>query len=215
MQGKLIVIEGIDGSGKATQAELLTQYLQKAGKSSRKITFPNYKSPACGAVKMYLGGEFGTKPDDVNAYAASTLYAVDRFASFKTDWGQAYNNGEIIIADRYVTSNAVHQMAKISQGEWDAYLNWLYDFEYNKIGLPKPDHVIYLSLAENTSRALINIRAEAQDIHENDREFMKRSREAAYYAAKHDNWLTINCDNNDNLLPREEITKLIIRALNL
>jgi len=215
MQGKLIVIEGIDGSGKATQAELLTQYLQKIGKNAMKITFPDYDSPACGAVKMYLDGEFGKKPDDVNAYAAGTLYAVDRFASYKTNWGQAYENGAIIIADRYVTSNAVHQMAKMFQDEWDNYLDWLYDFEYNKIGLPRPDSVIYLNIDEDLSCDLIEKRAQNKDIHETDREFMQRSREAAKYAAKHDCWFTINCTDGENLLPREEITNLIIKALEL
>lgn len=215
MQGKLIVIEGIDGSGKATQAELLTQHLRAIGENALKITFPDYNSPACGAVKMYLGGEFGKNPDDVNAYAAGTFYAVDRYASYKTDWGQAYYDGVIIVADRYVTSNAVHQMAKMPQDEWDNYLEWLYDFEYNKIGLPRPDAVIYLNIDEDLSRELIEKRAQNQDIHEGDRKFMQRSREAAYYAAKHGNWLTINCADDEKLLSREEITEKIVKALNL
>ena len=130
MNGKLIVLEGLDGSGKATQAALLTEYLSHQGVPVKKITFPDYASDSSALVKMYLAGKFGTHPDDVNAYAASAFYAVDRFASFKTNWGSFYQNGGVVVADRYTTSNAVHQCSKLPEEEWPAYLDWLFTFEY-------------------------------------------------------------------------------------
>ena len=126
---KLIVIEGLDGSGKATQAKLLTSTLQEMGRTVRQVSFPDYESDSSALVKMYLAGEFGTSPSDVNAYAASSFYAVDRYASFKKDWEKDYAEG-IIVADRYTTSNAIHQCSKLPQEQWDGYLDWLFDFEY-------------------------------------------------------------------------------------
>ena len=150
--GKLIVIEGLDGSGKATQAELLQKSLQKKEKFKiRKVSFPNYDSPSSSLIKMYLGGQFGTEPDSVNAYAASAFYAVDRYAGFKKDWGEDYKNG-LIVADRYTTSNAVHQCAKLPREEWNAYLTWLFALEYEKMGIPKPDIVIYLKVNPEVSQ---------------------------------------------------------------
>ena len=133
--GKLIVIEGLDGSGKGTQAELLAKNLEAQGKAVRKISFPDYVSDSSALVKMYLSGQFGSRPEDVNAYAASTFYAVDRFASFKRDWGGFYEDGGIVVADRYTTSNAVHQCSKLPQEQWDAFLAWLFDFEYHLLGM--------------------------------------------------------------------------------
>jgi dTMP kinase len=138
----LIVIEGLDGSGKATNAAALYKKLEELGKNVKKISFPDYDSDSSALIKMYLGGQFGSKPGDVNAYAASAFYAVDRFASFKTGWQTEYQRGDWIIADRYTTSNAVHQASKLEGGERDGYFEWLYDFEFNKMGLPKPDLVI-------------------------------------------------------------------------
>ena len=137
-KGKLIIVEsGTDGSGKATQTQKLYDKLIAQGKKVRKITFPNYDSPACMPVKMYLNGEFGSNPGDVNAYVASTFYAIDRFASFKNDWGEFYNNGGIILSDRYTTSNMVHQAVKMDDRfERDKYLNWLYELEFELYGLP-------------------------------------------------------------------------------
>ena len=144
MKGKLIVIEGLDGSGKATQAKLLAQTLAENGERVKKITFPDYESDSSALVRMYLHGEFGSKPGDVNAYAASAFYAVDRYASFKKDWGEVYQSGGLIIADRYATSNGIHQCSKLDESDWDEYLKWLDDFEYKKLGIPAPDTVIYL-----------------------------------------------------------------------
>ena len=138
-KGKLIVLEGLDGSGKATQAKLLAEHLAAQGVPVQKITFPDY-------VKMYLAGQFGQHPDDVNAYAASSFYAVDRYASYKTSWGSFYEQGGVIIADRYTTSNAVHQCSKLPQEQWEEYLHWLFDYEFRLLGLPAPDRVIYLQV---------------------------------------------------------------------
>ena len=130
MSGKLIVFEGTDGSGKATQTALLCRYLEGAGVPYRKITFPRYGQPSAAMVQAYLGGELGKHPGDVNAYAATLFYAVDRYASYKQDWGGFYENGGLIVADRYTTSNAVHQASKLPDGERETYLDWLFDLEY-------------------------------------------------------------------------------------
>ena len=140
-KGRLLVIEGLDGSGKATQAELLAAALAADGLPVRQVSFPNYASDSSALVRMYLSGQFGSKPDDVNAYAASSFFAVDRYASFKTDWGGFYRDGGVVLADRYTTSNGAHQCSKLPPDQWDSYLDWLFDFEYRLLGLPAPDAV--------------------------------------------------------------------------
>ena len=140
-KGRLLVIEGLDGSGKATQAKLLASYLAESGRKVMEITFPDYESDSSALVKMYLSGQFGDKPDDVNPYAASSFYAVDRYASYKTRWGSFYEAGGIVIADRYTTSNAVHQCSKLPPEQWDDFLRWAFDYEYRLLGLPAPDAV--------------------------------------------------------------------------
>ena len=182
-RGKLIVLEGLDGSGKATQAKRLAAALAAEGRPVREITFPNYESDSSALVRMYLAGQFGEKPDDVNAYAASSFYAVDRYAGYKADWGKFYEEGGILIADRYTTSNAVHQCSKLPPMHWDGFLNWLFDFEYKKIGIPTPDEVIYLAVDPEVSQRLLTERyqghEEKKDIQEKDREYIARSRAAA------------------------------------
>ena len=145
-KGRLLVIEGLDGSGKATQAKLLASYLAESGRKVMEITFPDYESDSSALVKMYLSGRFGDKPDDVNPYAASSFYAVDRYASYKTKWGSFYEAGGIVIADRYTTSNAVHQCSKLPPEQWDDFLRWAFDYEYRLLGLPAPDAVVYLQV---------------------------------------------------------------------
>ena len=157
-KGKLIVLEGLDGSGKATQAKLLEAHLKEQGFSVREITFPNYESDSSALVKMYLAGQFGQHPDDVNAYAASSFYAVDRYASYKTSWGSYYEQGGVIIADRYTTSNAVHQCSKLPPEEWEQFLHWLFDYEFHLLGLPAPDCVIYLQVDPAVSQKLMTQR---------------------------------------------------------
>ena len=144
----LIAIEGVDKSGKETQAALLLERLRSENRNVRKIEFPNYASEASAAVKMYLNGEFGESPDDVNPYAASILFTVDRYASYKKDWSAFLGSGGIVIADRYTMSNMIHQGAKFADpAERRAYIGWLADFEFVKVGLPRPDIVIFLDLS--------------------------------------------------------------------
>jgi len=144
MSGKLIVIEGLDGSGKATQAEKLCETLKAKGINAIKVSFPDYESDSSALVKMYLHGEFGTDPSDVNPYAASSFYAVDRFASYAKNWKQFFQDGGIVIADRYTTSNAIHQCSKLPEDQWDAFLKWLFHYEYDLLGIPTPYRTVYL-----------------------------------------------------------------------
>lgn len=207
MSGKLIVIEGLDGSGKSTQLGLLQKRINQ---EVRFVKFPDYDSDSSALVKMYLVGEFGDKPGDVNAYAASAFYAVDRFASFKTDWGKDYLNGATILCDRYATSNAVHQAAKLADGERDAYLDWLYDFEFEKLGIPKPDAVIFLDMPIDVSQKLMTSRYEGdeckKDIHERDTAYLEHCREAALYAANRLGWSVVMCAENGQPKTREAIS---------
>ncbi len=195
------MIEGLDGSGKATQAARLAQSLAQEGENVKQITFPDYESESSALVRMYLSGKFGDKPDDVNAYAASSFYAVDRYASYKTVWGEFYREGGLVLSDRYTTSNAVHQCSKLPPMHWDGFLNWLFDFEYKKIGIPVPDAVLYLAEEPEVSQHLLEDRyhgAESKkDIQEKDNEYMARSRAAAEYCAKTLGWYRIACTRSD------------------
>ena len=209
MSGKLIVIEGLDGSGKATQAKLLAEELRRQGRKVREISFPDYKSDSSALIKLYLGGAFGSKPDDVNAYAASSFFAVDRYASYKGDWGPFYQQGGIIIADRYTTSNAVHQCSKLPKEDWDAYLDWLFRFEYEQLGIPAPDTVIYLRVAPAVSQKLMTQRYHGdegkKDIHESNVEYLNRSRMAAEYCAEKLGWKIVLCTDGGAMRSVEEI----------
>ena len=194
-KGRLIVLEGIDGSGKSAQFRRLCARLEQDGIDYNHIVFPRYDQDSSALIRMYLGGEFGHKPDDVNAYTASTFYAVDRFASYKKDWGSAYEAGGFFLADRYTTSNAVHQGCKLSDEELPAFFSWLSDLEYEKMGLPKPDLVIYLDVDIETSLARMRRREEKNhthaDIHEQDIEYLRRCLHTADRAADYYGWLRI------------------------
>ena len=200
--GKLIIFEGLDGSGKGTQTNLLCQALRAKGEEPMQITFPDYESDSSALVKMYLSGQFGQKPDDVNAYASSTFYAVDRFASYKTRWGDFYRRGGLVVSDRYTTSNAVHQCSKLPPMHWDGFLEWLFDFEYKKMGIPAPDAVVYLSVEVEVSQRLIAERyhgdTNKMDIQEKDIEYLARSRAAAEYCARKLGWERIVCTKEEN-----------------
>lgn len=195
--GKLIIFEGLDGSGKGTQTALTAQKLAARGVDLRQITFPDYASESSALVKLYLAGAFGQKPDDVNAYAASSFYAVDRYASYKTGWGAFYRDGGLVLSDRYTTSNAVHQCSKLPPAQWDGFLNWLFDFEYHKIGIPAPDAVVYLAVDPEVSQRLLAARYHGddskKDIQEKDLDYLARSRAAAEYCAKALGWKRIDC----------------------
>ena len=216
-RGKLIVIEGLDGSGKATQAKRLAASLQERGLCVREITFPDYGSESSALVKMYLAGAFGKEPGDVNAFAASAFYAVDRYAGMKRDWGAFYEAGGILIADRYTTSNAVHQCCKLERSGWDGYLGWLFHFEYEMLGLPAPDLVVYLRLEIDASQRLISKRYHGdenrKDIHESNTDYLKHAHEAADYCAEKYGWNTVECAGQGVMRSVEEIGKEIFGAV--
>ena len=215
--GKLIVIEGLDGSGKSTQLELLPQNLLKQGIESRMVSFPDYDSNSSALVKMYLAGEFGKKPGDVNAYAASLFYAVDRFASYKTNWGEYYNQNGVIVSGRYTTSNAVHQTSKMDESDWQGFLDWLYDLEYNKVGIPKPDKVIFLNVPVEVSQGLLSDRyagdESKKDIHERDKDYLLHCHKAADFAINQYGWDKIECYDNDKMRSREDISKEVLKIV--
>ena len=207
--GKLIVIEGTDGSGKSTQFRLLTQRLENENIAFQKIVFPQYSEPSSALIRMYLGGEFGTNPSDVNAYAASSFYAVDRYASYKKAWGQWYEQGGLVVCDRYTTSNAVHQCSKLPQEQWEEYLHWLFDYEFRLLGLPAPDRVIYLQVDPAVSQRLMTQRYHGdeskKDVHEKDTAYLARSRAAAEFCARHLGWDTVHCTSGDAMRSIEDI----------
>ena len=213
--GKLIVIEGLDGSGKSTQLELLPQNLKKAGIDSRSVSFPDYDSNSSALVKMYLGGEFGKKPGDVNAYAASLFYAVDRFASYKTNWGEYYNQNGVIVSGRYTTSNAVHQTSKMDESEWKDFLDWLYDLEYNKVAIPKPDKVIFLDMPIEVSQKLLSGRYKGdetkKDIHESDTAYLDKCRKAAMFTAEYSGWTIVPCAKDGEPRSIEDIANDVLK----
>lgn len=194
-KGKLIVLEGIDGSGKSSQYKRICDKLLNDGVSYRHIVFPRYEKDSSALIRLYLGGMFGSRPGDVNAYTASTFYAVDRFASYRDDWGKYYENGGLIFSDRYTTSNAVHQGSKLSDEELPAFFDWLQDLEYNKMLLPKPDLVIYLDTSVAISAARMRRRENRTgthaDIHEQDNSYLARCLHTADLACEHYGWIRI------------------------
>lgn len=215
--GRLIVIDGLDGSGKSTQLTHLDAYLQKSGIRYKQICFPDYAQPSSALVKMYLAGEFGTNADAVNAYAASSFYAVDRYASYKKFWQADYEQGALIVAARYTTSNAIHQMAKLPRCEWDAYLHWLEEYEYRLLALPRPDTVLFLDMPPAVSQQLLSHRYEGdeskKDIHERDAAYLRSCRECALYAAGRQHWHCIPCGDEKGPFAEEAITQRIIACV--
>ena len=218
-RGTLIVIEGLDGSGKATQAKLLFESLQQRGKNVRQVSFPDYDSDSSALVKMYLAGDFGSDPGDVNAYAASTFFAVDRYDSFKKNWREFYENGGVVIADRYTTSNAVHQCSKLPETEWEGYLDWLFHFEYDLLGIPAPDCVFYLQTDPGMSQKLLTERyrgdEKKKDIHERNADYLAHSRAAAEFCAKKLGWTTIHCVKDGSMRGIQEIHEELLGCLML
>ena len=215
--GKLIVIEGTDGSGKSTQFKLLTQRLTENGKAYHRLVFPRYAEPSSALIRMYLGGEFGTRPTDVNAYAASAFYAVDRFASYKQEWQQWYQEGGLVVADRYTTSNAVHQASKESPETREAFLKWLYEFEYDKLALPCPDLVLYLDVPTDFTEKLMRKREQdtntKADIHEQDSAYLATCRETGRAAAQYYGWTIIECVRDGAMRSIEDIHEEIYRHI--
>ncbi|MCI2055858.1 MAG: deoxynucleoside kinase [Oscillibacter sp.] len=215
MNGHLIVFEGTDGSGKATQSNLLCKRLEKEGIDYRKIDFPRYGKPSAAMVEEYLRGAYGKKPGDVNAYAATMFYAMDRYASYKDDWGSFYEAGGLVIADRYTTSNAVHQASKLPKSERGEYLNWLFNLEYGRLGLPKPDLVIYLDMPTEITEKMMRKReaetATHADIHEQDEAYLKRCRQNAAEVVRECAWQVISCAENGEPRTIEDIHAEVYR----
>lgn len=218
MAGTLIVCEGTDGSGKSTQFSLLCRRVEASGTSFRRLVFPQYSEPSSALIRMYLGGEFGSHPADVNAYAASAFYAVDRYASWKKVWGEDYRKGGLILSDRYTSSNAVHQACKLPEDQWEDFFRWLDDFEHDKLGLPRADLVLYLDMPTELAVSLLRSR-EAQshtkgDIHEVDTDYLSLCHRTARKAAACLGWTTISCvDGSGALRSPEEIHREIWRTV--
>lgn len=217
MSGKLIIFEGTDGSGKATQTALLCRELERRGIPYKKLDFPRYGEESSALVRLYLSGAFGSHPDDVNAYAAASFFAVDRYASYKQDWGKFYEDGGLVLADRYTTSNAVHQGSKLPPAEQEAYFRWLFDFEYRLLGLPEPDLVIYLDVpVDQTEKNMLHRQADTNtsgDIHETNTEYLRACRLAAGTAADRFGWRRIPCVENGVMRSIEDIHKEVYSAV--
>ena len=216
-QGRLIVFEGTDGSGKTTQAELLCRRLEAERIPCREIDFPRYGNPFAEPARLYLHGALGNHPGDVNAYAASTMYAIDRYASYKEDWGDFYEQGGLVIANRYTTSNAVHQASKLPPEERRAFLDWLFDLEYRRLGLPAPDLVLYLDMPTEISGRMLRGREAATgtqaDIHEQDAEYLRRCRDNAGEVARMCGWTVIRCARGDMPRTVDEIHQEVYRKV--
>lgn len=217
MQGKLIVIDGLDGSGKTTQHSLAVNALLDRGCKAKGISFPDYNEESSSLIKMYLGGEFGNKPSDVNAYAASSFYAVDRYSSFKKYWETFYNDGGIVVAARYTSSNMFHQMSKLPREQWDEFLAWVEDYEYSKLCIPKPDAVMFLDMEPKVSRELISKRylgdEQKRDLHEQDFDYLIKCREASIYASQRLGFEIISCSDSKTPYSIEKIRENILRII--
>lgn len=215
--GRLIVVDGLDGCGKSTQLQRLDAYFKESGKPYKQISFPDYENPSSALVRLYLDGRLGDSPSDVNAYASSSFYAVDRYASYKQFWQKEYERGDLIVAARYVTSNAIHQMSKLPTAAWDEYLDWLAEYEYDRLGLPRPDSVVFLDMPPAVADALVMSRyqgdAEKKDIHEKDAAYLAACRPAALYAAEKWGWHVISCAAGDRPRAVEDITADILTAV--
>ncbi len=213
--GKIIVIEGTDGSGKSTQFQKLTQRLLDENQPFKTLVFPRYSEPSSALIRMYLGGEFGNKPTDVNAYAASAFFAVDRYAAYKQDWGKWYEDGGLIVSDRYTTSNAVHQASKEPEEKQSEFLNWLYQFEYDCLGLPRPDLTIYLDVPTDFTEKMLRGREQETntnaDIHEQDMDYLATCRKTGKKAAAFYNWTVIECVKDGVMRSIEDIHEEIYR----
>lgn len=217
MKTHLIAIDGLDGSGKQTQTELLGKTLSENKIPYRCLSFPTYDDEMCAQVKMYLSGRFGDDPNAVNAYAASSFFGVDRYCSYMLDWKKDYEAGKVILANRYTSANAVHQLSKLGESEGKEFLKWLMDFEFGKLGIPKPDAVVYLCLPPEISRELIEKRSREtgvkMDIHERNFDYLEKSYKAALYSASELGWITIDCSENGRIRTREDIHEEMVARI--
>lgn len=217
MKGKLIVFEGIDGSGKSTQFDLMCKRLENHGVDFRRLIFPQYNQPSSALIRMYLEGQFGKNPTDVNAYASSAFYAVDRYASFVKVWRDYYLSGGMILADRYTTSNAIHQGAKLPDDEQENFFRWLEQFEYEKMGLPVPDSVVYMDVtlesADENLRSREAKKGQSGDIHETDSGYLAKCLTVAKKAADYYGWNIVKCTSDGAMRNPENIHQEIFTLL--
>lgn len=218
--GKLFVIDGTDGSGKQTQLEQLQVHLTKDKIEYKTVSFPNYDSPSSSLVKMYLSGEFGEDPKQISPYIASNFYAADRYATYKKDFEAYYQNGGIILADRYTTANMVHQASKIEdEKEREKFIDWLFDLEFNLYGIPKPTEVFFLNMPTKTAQELIQNRenkfshTEEKDIHERNAKHLEESYQAACSVSKKYGWYEIQCAPEGKLKTIEQIHEEIYQEV--
>ena len=216
-KGTLIVFEGIDGSGKSTQFDLLCSKLKDRGTDFRRLSFPRYTKPSSALIQMYLGGEFGTDPDAVNPYAASSFFTVDRIASYLQDWKDYFDQGGLILTDRYTTSNAIHQGAKLPSDKREHYYKWLYEYEFELIALPKPTTVIYMDIDAELSLKRLALR-QAQtgttgDIHERDKDYLTQSSQSGRQAADFYAWKKISCSDGGYEFSVDEIHEKVMELL--
>lgn len=218
--GKLFVIDGTDASGKQTQLKKLQERLEKENIDYKLVSFPNYDSPSSLLVKMYLSGEFGENAKEISPYIASTFFAVDRYATFKKELEEYYNNGGIILADRYTTANMVHQAGKIeNKEEREKFLNWLWDYEFNLYKLPVPTKVFFLDMPPEYAFKLMQNREnkftheDKKDIHERDKSHIIDSYNAACEVADKYNWVKIECVKENRIRTIDEIHEDIFKEI--
>jgi dTMP kinase len=217
-KGKMLVFEGLDGSGKQTQSQLLFERLEENGYPVMKVSYPRYDNESSALVRMYLRGEFGDNPNEISPYICSTFYAVDRYASYKQDYEQFYNNGGIVIADRYTTSNMLHQASKIQNAfERQKFLDWLYDFEFNLYKLPVPDLVFFLDLSVADTFNLTKNRAnkitgeKKKDIHESNAVHLNSAYDIACELIKKYQWIQIKCITDNKIRTIQDISDEIFK----
>lgn len=217
MDKHLIAVDGLDASGKKTQTELLAAAFREKGVKYRYISFPTYNGDYSALVNMYLSGRFGDDPEIVNPYAASSFFASDRYCSYMLDWKKDHDAGSVILADRYTSANAVHQLSKLPRDEYDGFLDWLTDYEYRRLQIPKPDAVIYLCLPPELSIKLLEKRCgetgAGKDIHESNREHLENSYKAALYSAEKLGWMKIDCSTGGEIRGIDDIHREIITRL--
>ena len=216
--GKFIAIDGLDGSGKGTQTDILVEKLKSENKRVRVLSFPMYENDSSLFARMYLDGKLGKNPSDTNAYAASMFFASDRYISYKTDWIKDINDpATYVIANRYTSANAVHQLSKLPSDMWEEFLNWLWDFEFKKLGLPVPDATVYLEVHPDVSLSLVKSRSEETgrkiDIHEGDRDYMFKCYDAALYSSNTLGWIQISCCENGKMRTREDVAAEIYEKI--
>lgn len=209
MKNRIVVLEGLDASGKGTQTKLLCDKLIREGIEYKSYDFPRYESESSVPVRMYLSGKLGKHPEDTNAYAASSFFAVDRYISYRTEWKTYCDDGMLILLDRYTSANALHQLSKMPKDKWKDFLDWLYDFEFDKLGLPHPELTLFLDMHPDVAIKLMNMRTQttgrSQDIHELDHGHLYKSYEAAQFACEYLGWKKIVCFENGSPKPMDEI----------